>query len=68
MVLFEARIESWNPALAPGHRDDDRPYLLCQLNRDLRICRSGQQLRAGLGLIACQRVPLWCHEIWSRAV
>jgi hypothetical protein len=44
MVIAEARIESWNPAvalkLAPLVRlDDDQLFDLCQLNRDLRIER-----------------------------
>src|SRR5262245_5217963 len=44
MVLSEARIESWNPAvslkLAPLVRlDDEQLFDFCQLNRDLRIER-----------------------------
>jgi Uma2 family endonuclease len=44
MVVSEARIELWNPAvplrLAPlVELDDDQLYAFCQLNRDLRIER-----------------------------
>jgi Uma2 family endonuclease len=44
MVVSEARIEIWNPAvplrLAPLFElDDDQLYAFCQLNRDLRIER-----------------------------
>ena len=44
MVVSEARIELWNPAvplrLAPlVALDDDQLYAFCQLNRDLRIER-----------------------------
>ena len=44
MVVSEARIESWNPAvvlkLAPVVRlDDEQLFDFCQLNRDLRIER-----------------------------
>lgn len=44
MVVSEARIESWNPAimvrLAPILTlEDDQLYAFCQLNRDLRIER-----------------------------
>src|SRR5215471_14293484 len=44
MVVSEARIESWNPAvpirLAPlVQLEDDQLFDFCQLNRDLRIER-----------------------------
>ena len=47
MVISEARIESWNPAvglkLAPLLTlDDDQLYAFCQLNRDLRIERDAR--------------------------
>jgi Uma2 family endonuclease len=47
MIVSEARIESWNPAvplkLAPLVRlDDDQLFDFCQLNRDLRIERDAE--------------------------
>jgi hypothetical protein len=47
MVLSEARIESWNPALALKLAplvtlDDDQLFAFCQLNRDLRIERDAE--------------------------
>jgi len=44
MVVSEARIESWNPAVTLKFAplltlDDDQLYAFCQLNRDLRIER-----------------------------
>jgi Uma2 family endonuclease len=47
MVVSEARIEIWNPAvplrLAPLlELDDDQLYDFCQLNRDLRIERNAR--------------------------
>jgi len=47
MVISEARIESWTPAmtlkLAPLVKlDDDQLYEFCQLNRDLRIERDAE--------------------------
>jgi hypothetical protein len=44
MLVSEARIESWNPAvvvrLAPLVRlDEEQLFEFCQLNRDLRIER-----------------------------
>ena len=46
-VVYEARIESWNPAvvvkLAPlVTLDDDQLFDFCQLNRDLRIERDAE--------------------------
>jgi len=47
MVISEARIESWNPALALKlaplvSLDDDQLFAFCQLNRDLRIERDAE--------------------------
>ena len=47
MIIGDARIESWNPAvvlkLAPLVRlDDDQLFAFCQLNRDLRIERDAE--------------------------
>jgi hypothetical protein len=47
MVVSEARIESWNPALALKLAplvtlDDDQLFEFCQLNRDLRIERDAE--------------------------
>jgi Uma2 family endonuclease len=47
MVVSDARIESWNPAialrLAPLFTlDDDQLFAFCQLNRDLRIERDAE--------------------------
>ena len=47
MVVSEARIESWNPALALKLAplvtlDDDQLFAFCQLNRDLRIERDAE--------------------------
>jgi len=47
MVVSQARIESWNPALALQlgplvTLDDDQLFEFCQLNRDLRIERDAE--------------------------
>ena len=47
MVVSEARIESWNPALAVHLAplvtlDDGQLFEFCQLNRDLRIERDAE--------------------------
>ncbi len=47
MVVSDARIESWNPAIALKLAplvplDDDQLFAFCQLNRDLRIERDAE--------------------------
>jgi Uma2 family endonuclease len=77
MVVSEARIESWNPAvvlrLAPVVRlDDEQLYDFCQLNRDLRIERDADGvlvLMAPVGgassarnLELCRQLANWAHR------
>jgi len=76
MVISEARIESWNPAmglkLAPlVTLDDDQLFEFCQLNRDLRIERDAEGvlvLMAPVGgassarnLELCRQLANWAH-------
>jgi hypothetical protein len=78
MVVSEARIDSWNPAvplkLAPLVRlDDDQLFDFCQLNRDLRIERDAEGVLLLMGRARRQRHRLrfvrWLHPAqWRDAL
>jgi Uma2 family endonuclease len=71
MVVSEARIESWNPAvvlrLAPVVRlDDEQLFDFCQLNRDLRIEREAGGalvLMAPVGGVSSARNLELCRQL-----
>ena len=76
MVVSEARIESWNPAvvlrLAPVLRlDDEQLFDFCQLNRDLRIERDADGalvLMAPVGGASSARNLELCRQLanWAQ--
>ena len=76
MVVSEARIESWNPALelklAPlVTLDDDQLFAFCQLNRDLRIERDAEGvlvLMAPAGGLSSARNLELCRQLanWTQ--
>src|SRR5207237_8779856 len=75
-VVYEARIESWNPAvvvkLAPLVKlDDDQLFDFCQLNRDLRIERDAEGaliLIAPVGAASSARNMEVCRQLanWAQ--
>lgn len=75
-VVYEARIESWNPAvvvkLAPVVTlDDDQLFDFCQLNRDLRIERDAEGaliLMAPVGGASSARNMEVCRQLanWAQ--
>jgi Uma2 family endonuclease len=76
MVISEARIESWNPALtlklAPlVTLDDDQLFEFCQLNRDLHIERDAEGvlvLMAPAGGLSSARNLELCRQLanWAQ--
>jgi Uma2 family endonuclease len=76
MVLSEARIESWNPALALKLAplvtlEDDQLFAFCQLNRDLRIERDAEGvlvLMAPVGGLSSARNLELCRQLanWAQ--
>src|SRR5438132_14250528 len=76
MVVSEARIESWNPALelklAPLFTlDDEQLFEFCQLNRDLRIERDAEGvlvLMAPAGGVSSARNLELCRQLanWAQ--
>src|ERR1700694_670057 len=76
MVISEARIESWNPALplklAPlVTLDDDQLLEFCQLNRDLHIERDAEGvlvLMAPVGGASSARNLELCRQLgnWTK--
>ncbi len=76
MVVSEARIESWNPALALKLAplvtlDDDQLFAFCQLNRDLRIERDAEGvlvLTAPAGGLSSARNLELCRQLanWAQ--
>ncbi len=76
MVISEARIERWNPALALKLAplvtlDDDQLFAFCQLNRDLRIERDAEGvlvLMAPAGGLSSARNLELCRQLanWAQ--